>query len=430
MTMLHRNRCLQTLTGLLLPLALLLAPTALAETLAVRGGTLYPVASPPIENGVVLIEDGKITAVGPADQVTIPPGARVLEAAVVTPGLVDAHSTVGLSGVYNGVLSKDQRRTRILDQDQLERSDPIQPELRAIDAYNAREPLVQWLRDYGVTTVHTGHGPGALASGQTMIVKTWGDTAEEAALVPEAMVAFTLGDAVERNFDSPGTRSKGVAMLRQAFIEAQEYLTALEREAAAAAKEDSVKPQARDLRLETLGRVLRGELPALITAHRTTEIQAALRLAREFGFRLVLDGVADGYKMVDEIHAAGVPVIVHPTMIRPGGDTRDFTFENIAILRRAGIPAVLQSGHEGYVPKVRVVLLEAAMAVTYGLPFDDALAAITLDAARVLGIEDRVGSLEVGKDADLALFDGDPFEFTQHVCTVIIDGAVVSERCR
>ncbi len=427
MTMLNRNRCLQTLTGLLLPLALLLAPTALAETLAVRGGTVYPVASPPIEEGVVLIVDGKITAVGPAAQVTIPTGARVLEAAVVTPGLVDAHSTVGLSGVYNGVLSKDQRRTRILDQDQLERSDPIQPELRAIDAYNAREPLVQWLRNYGVTTVHTGHGPGALASGQTMIVKTRGDTAEQAVLVPEAMVAFTLGDAVERNFDSPGTRSKGVAMLRQAFVEAQEYLEALEREATA---EEPGKPQARDLRLETLGRVLRGELPALITAHRTTEIQAALRLAREFGFRLVLDGVADGYKMVDEVRAAGVPVIVHPTMIRPGGDTRDFTFENIAILRRAGIPAVLQSGHEGYVPKVRVVLLEAAMAVTYGLPFDDALAAITLDAARILGIADRVGSLEVGKDADLALFDGDPFEFTQHVCTVIIDGAVVSERCR
>jgi imidazolonepropionase-like amidohydrolase len=427
MTMTKNPIRILTLGLLLLSLPALLVPlAAAAETLAVRGETVYPVSAPAIEDGVVLIEDGKITAVGPATQIEIPADARVLEAAVVTPGLVDAHSTVGLSGIYNGVLSPDQRRVRILDQDQLERSGPIQPELRAVDAYNAREPLVKWLRDYGVTTVHTGHGPGALASGQTMIVKTWGDSAEEAALVPEAMVAFTLGAQVQRNYQSPGTRSKGVALLRQAFIEAQEYLEARERYAAG----ESKKPQARDLRHETLGRVLEGELPALITAQGSTEIQAALRLAREFGFRLVLDGVADGYKLIDQIREAGVPVIVHPTMIRPGGDTRDFTFENIALLRRAGIPAVLQSGHEGYVPKVRVVLLEAGMAVAYGLPWADALAAVTLDAARLLGIDDRVGSLEAGKDADLALFDGDPFEYTSHVCTVIIDGQVVSDACR
>ena len=412
----NRQRC----TVLLLALTLLPASHALAETVAVKGQTVYPVASPPIENGVVVIEDGKITAVGPAAEIAIPADARVLEAAVVTPGLVDAHSTVGLSGIYNGALDRDQRRTRVLDQDQLERSDPIQPQLRAIDAYNAREPLVAWIRSYGVTTVHTGHGPGALVSGQTMIVKTRGETAEEAVLRPEAMVAFTLGPEVERNFDSPGTRAKGVALLRQAFLEARAYLESLDRP----------KPVTRNLKLETLGRVLRGEQPALITAQGTTEIQAALRLAREFGFRLVLDGVAEGYQMIDEIRAAQVPVIVHPTMIRPSGDTRDFTFENIALLRRAGIPAVLQSGHESYVPKVRIVLLEAAMALAYGLPFDDALAAITLDAARLLDIDDRVGSLEVGKDGDLVLFDGDPFEFTSHVCTVLIDGEVVSEQCR
>jgi imidazolonepropionase-like amidohydrolase len=413
---------------LLLILAAVLYPAgvATAETVAVRGAIVYPVASPAIEDGVVLIEDGKITAVGPAAAVAIPEGTPVLEAAVVTPGLVDAHSTVGLSGIYNGDLGQGQRRTRVLDQDQLERSAPIQPELRAIDAYNAQEPLVAWIRSYGVTTVHTGHGPGALASGQTLIAKTRGDSVEEAVLREEAMVAFTLGASVERNFDSPGTRSKGVALLRESFVKAQEYLAARERDS----QGESEKPKPRDLRLETLGKVLQGEVPALITAHRTTEIHAALRLAEEFGFRLVLDGAAEGYRMVDTLKEARVPVIVHPTMIRPGGDTRNFTFENLAILRKAGIPAVLQSGHESYVPKVRMVLLEAAMAVAYGLPFEDGLAAITLDAARLLGIEDRVGSLEVGKDADLVLYDGDPFEYTSHVCTVLIEGAVVSDQCR
>ena len=179
-----------------------------------------------------------------------------------------------------------------------------------------------------------------------------------------------------------------------------------------------------------LARVLAGELPALVTAQTAREILGALRLQREFGFRLVLDGAAEAYLVLDEIRAAGVPVILHPTMARHGGTLENATFETATKLRDAGIPFALQSGYEGYVPKTRVVLFEAAMAAAYGLTVEQALAAVTIDAARIIGQEERIGTLERGKDADLALFDGPPLEHTTHVCAVVVRGVVASEECR
>ncbi|AEN73402.1 amidohydrolase [Rhodothermus marinus SG0.5JP17-172] len=390
----------------------LLASSARAQ-LAVRADTVYTMAGAPIENGVVLIHDGKIEQVGPAQTVRIPEGYRVLEAVVVTPGLIDAHSVVGLAGILN----YDH------DQDQLDTSDPIQPELRAIDAYNAREKLVEWVRSFGVTTLHTGHGPGAVISGQTMLVKTRGETVEEALVDSVATVAATLGPMVERYFRSPGTRAKAVAMLRAELLKAQAYRRKLR------ASDPARRPEP-DLGMETLVRVLDGEIPLMITAQQVPEIMAALRLQREFGFRLILDGAAEAYLVLDEIKQAGVPVILHPTMVRPRGETVNATLETAARLYEAGIPFAFQSGFESYVPKTRVVLFEAAMAVANGLPRTVALEALTIQAARILGIADRVGSLEPGKDADLVLFDGDPFEYTTHVCGVIIEGEPVHETCR
>jgi imidazolonepropionase-like amidohydrolase len=179
-----------------------------------------------------------------------------------------------------------------------------------------------------------------------------------------------------------------------------------------------------------LARVLRGEVPALITAHRARDIQAALRLAREFDFDLILDGAAEAYLLLDEIQAAGVPVVLHPTMIRPYGPAQNAATTTAARLHEAGIPFAIQSGYEPYVPKTRIVLYEAAMAAGYGLPRRAALASITRDAAQILGLEDRVGSIRDGMDADLVLFDGDPLEYTSHACTVIVDGAIASDACK
>jgi imidazolonepropionase-like amidohydrolase len=397
----------------ILTLFVLTPGTTAAEILAVKGDLIHTMAGEAIENGVVIMEDGRITKVGAASKVRIPEDARVLEAAVVTPGLIDAHSVVGLSGFLN------QRQ----DQDQMERSAAIQPELRAVDAYNGLDPLVAWVRSFGITTLHTGHAPGPLVSGQTMIVKTDGKLDSTGSA---AMVAATLGEQAVRfagEDKSPGTRAKAVAMLRSELIKA-----ASSRDNMATADDD--KTPDRDLRLEALVQVLDGEMPLLITADRQMDIMAALRLAEEFGFRLVLDSAAEVYLALDAIDAAGVPVILHPTMARPSRERENASMETAATLAKAGIPMALQSSYEAYVPKTRVVLFEAAVAHAYGLPYQNALASITLDAARLLGIDARVGSLEVGKDADLALYDGDPFEYTSHCVGVIIDGEVVSEEIR
>jgi len=391
--------------------AVLMRAVPVSAQVAVRGETVHTMAGAAIKDGVVLISrDGKIERVGPATSVSVPAGYKLLRAKVVTPGLVDAHSVVGLAGYLN----------QPHDQMQLETSSAIQPELRAIDAYNARETLVEWLRIHGVTTVHTGHAPGALVPGQTMIVKTRGDEVEQSVMVPMASVAATLGTSgLAGQGKSPGNRSKAVAMLRAELIKAKDYV------AKQAGPEDKRPP--RDLKLESLGKVLGKDVPLLVTANRANDILTALRLAKEFDIRIVLDGAAESYTVVDQIKAANVPVILHATMSRAGGDAENMSMETAATLRKAGIPVALQSGYEGYVPKTRVVLFEAALAAANGLTFDQALATVTIDAARIIGVDKRVGSLEAGKDGDVALFDGDPFEYVTHVTGVVIDGVVVSE---
>ncbi|MBC7926308.1 MAG: amidohydrolase family protein [Bryobacteraceae bacterium] len=331
----------------------------------------------------------------------------MLRAKVVTPGLIDAHTVVG----FTGYLNQPQ------DQEQVERSASEQPELRAIDGYDARERLIEWVRGLGVTTMHTGHGPGVLISGQTMIVKTTGDNVEQATIVREAMVAATLGNGARaEQGKSPGSRSKMIAMLRSELVKAQEY-----------AKK---KPESRDLRVEALVPIVSGEKQLMITVHKAEDILSAIRLGKEFNLKLVLDGVADAPLVLEEIKNSGYPVILHPTMARSFGDTENLSMETASRLRAKAIPFALQSGFESYVPKTRVVLWEAASAAGNGLSFEHALSSVTIDAARLLGIEKRVGSLENGKDGDLAMYDGDPFEWTSHCTGVVINGKVVSDQAR
>ena len=392
-------------------LALLLAatgtlPAAAQAQHAVRADTLYTMTGDgPIVDGVVLIEGSSIAEVGPASDVDIPDAATVHEATVATPGLIDPRGTVGVSGLEN--ISANQ--------DQLDTSAPIQPALRAIDAYNPREDLVQFVRRLGTTTVHTGHAPGALISGQTATFSTTGSTVGTALVDSISTVAFTLGPDAQARFESPGTRPKGVAMLRQRLLDAR------------AAMDDDGPTT--DLGQATLQKVLRGEVPALITAHRAHDIQAALRLQEEFGFDLILDGAAEAYLVADEIAAADVPVILHPTMARPSGTTANASFTTAAALHDAGVPVAIQSGWEPYVPKSRIVLYEAGIAAANGLPRRAALATITSTPAQILDLPER-GTLAPGQRADLALFDGDPFEYTTHVCTVLSGGQVVSDECK
>ena len=432
----------------------------ISAQIAVKGETVWTMAGEPITNGVVLIKNGKIEAVGATANINIPSNYRIINAKVVTPGLIDAHTVVGLAGYLN----------QPHDQMQIENSSPMQPELRAIDSYNTEEKLIEWVRSFGVTTIHTGHGPGALISGQTMIAKTFGKTSDEAAIVPTAMIAVTLGDgAFGTAGKSPGTRAKQAAMLRAELIKAFESLR----------KADSAKPNQNnrnnspnrnssnnqsdkndnspnvsnpnsslnnpptaqnagsqnssptqpptELRSEMLQKIIRREFPLLVTVHRAQDIMTALRIAKEFSIRIVLDGASEAHSLINEIKASGFPVIIHPTMFRAGGESKNLSMETASKLKAAGILFALQSGFEGYVPKTRVVLFEAGVAAANGLSMRDALATITIDAARILGLEKRIGSIEKGKDADLAMYDGDPFEYTSHCVGTMIDGQMVSE---
>jgi imidazolonepropionase-like amidohydrolase len=397
--------------------AMALAMTTPAQDLAVRGDVVHTLAGEAIEDGVVIIRGGLITAVGPATSTPVPAGMESLSAPVVVPGFIDAHTTVGLTGWTN----QDE------DQDQFDGSDPLQPELRAFDSYNARDPLVAWLASLGVTTVHTGHAPGAVITGQTFIAKTRPGTVDDAVVVAEAMVCATLGDQANApGKKAPGTRSKAAAMLRQSLLEARAYADGM-------AAEDAAERPDRDLRKETLARVLSGELPLLVTAQKHHDISTALRLAEEFGFRLVLDGAAEGHQLLPQIAEAGVPVLPHPMMVRAWDSTAPFanaSFELPRLLLENGIPMAQQSGFEDYVPKVRVLPLEAAIAGRWGLSWEDNLASITREAAKILGVDDRIGTLEVGKHGDVALFDGDPFEYTTHCLGTVIEGVVVSDEVR
>jgi len=377
---------------------------SLEAQIAVKGEKIYTMNGTMISNGIILIKDSKIEKVGSASEVKIPENYKILEGKVITPGLIDVHSVVGLAGIYN------QKH----DQDQLDTTDPIQPELRAIDAYNPKEELVEYLNMLGVTTINTGHAPGALCSGQTMIVKTTGQF-EGAVMRKESAVVFSLGSEVSDQFKSPGTRPKGIAMIRSAFVEAQNY-----------AQKEKKGEAPKNLKYEALLQVLNKKVPAIITANTVVDIMGALRLAEEFKFNLILDGAAEAYLVIDQIKAAKIPVILHAQMAR----TKNASFETAKLLSDNDILFAIQGGYESYVPKTRVVLFEAAIAVANGLDYEEGLATITTNPAKILNISDKVGSIEKGKDADIVIFDGDPFEYTTHVCQVLVNGAIIKSECK
>ena len=419
----------------------LLCPYALGDQpLVVQAKRVLTATGSVIENGTIVCIDGKIKAIGKTGEVAIPENAKVLKSEVAMPGLIDVRTCAGLSGILNVEH----------DSDHIERSSPLQPELRAIDAYNPREELVEYIRSFGVTTIHTGHAPGELMSGQTLIAKTIGNTIEEALMVDGRAIAATLAEAASKSGKaSPGTRGKQMAMLRSLFIEAQEYQAkhlakanpkpvpadsqeseSKETGGKESEKKKEVEPTARILRLVSLDEVLYGKKSLLITADRAQDIASAIRLAQEFKIKIWLDSASDSHLMIDQIKAAGLSVLLHPSMSRASGEKENQSFQSASKLKAAGIPFAIQGGFEAYVPKVRVVLFEAAIAAAHGLEYQAAIEAITISPARILGIQDRVGSLEVGKDADIALYDGDPLEYTTHCIGVVINGNVVSSVVR
>jgi imidazolonepropionase-like amidohydrolase len=382
---------------------------------AVLAGRIDTVATKSIPNGVILVDEGKIKAVGSVSDVQVPEGWPVLTAAVVTPGLIDAHTVVGLSGAANVGA----------DQDQDEMSDPNQADLRVLDSFNPREPLLEFLCREGVTVVHAVPGRANVIAGQTGIFRTSGHTAESMMLRFPAGLLVNLGETPKSSYTNrqPTTRMGTAALLRTALTQAQNHA----RKTAAAKSEDKRPPY--NPKLEALGLALDGKLPVIFAAHRADDLCTALRLAKEFKLSPRLDLATEGYLIADRLAKAKVPIVVHPTMQRPGSmETYHSQLCNAAVLADHQIPLAIGTGFEAYVPKTRVLRHEAAMAMVNGLGYDRALRAITLDAARILGIDKQRGSIEKGKIADLVLFDGDPFEHTTHVTHTLIEGRVVYDR--
>jgi imidazolonepropionase-like amidohydrolase len=381
---------------------------------AVLGGRVHTVSHGTITDGVVLVEEGKIKAVGPRSKVDLPPGTPVLSAAVVTPGLIDAHTVVGIGGTLN---------VRA-DQDQDELSDPNQADLRVLDSFNPNEPLLEFLRREGVTVVHAVPGPANVIAGQSGIFRTSGRSAEAMALRVPAGIVVNLGEIPKSAYAGklPTTRMGTAALVRTAFAQARNHARKK------AAPDEAKRPPA-NLKFDALGLALEGKVPVIFTAHRGDDLATALRLAKEFNLQARLDMATEGYLMADALREAKVPVVVHPTMQRPGSlETYNSHLCNAAVLAGRKVPLAIGTGFEGYVPKTRVLRHEAAIAMVNGLGSDRALVAITLNAARILGLDAQRGSLEAGKAADLVLFDGDPFEHATHVTHTVQDGRVVYDR--
>jgi imidazolonepropionase-like amidohydrolase len=400
---------------LLVALGLLRAeapPRPGAGVTAFVGAQLLPISSAPIDDGVVLVAGGVITAIGAKAAVTIPEGATVVDLAgqVLMPGLVCTHSHVG------GPFAAD-------------RSSPLQPEVSSVDSIDVRSASLHRARAGGLTTINAMPGSGHLIGGQTAYLKLrLGDTVDELLYRFDdgsAMGGLKMANGTNPQGDSPfpGTRAKSAALVREKFIAAQEYVA----KQAAAASDEEKEPPTRDLGLEALAEVLSGKRIVHHHTHRHDDIVTVLRLADEFGFRVVLHHVSDGWKVADEIAAAGAPCSVI-LVDAPGGklEAQDLSFDTCRVLFEAGAKVAIHT--DDYITDSRLFLRSAGLAVRAGLPREAALAALTLEGAAMLDLDERVGSLEVGKDADFCVLDGDPLSVYTHVQETWVQGERVFDR--
>lgn len=380
--------------------------------LAVTGGKVYTMAGETYERGTVLVDGDKIVAVG--EQVEIPEGTRIIDATgkVVMPGFVESHSHVGIWG--DGVAWEGR--------DFNETSEPMTPHMRASDAINPFDIAVERARAAGVTTLMTGAGSANLIGGEWAAIKPVGNTVEEMLLREPCGLKMALGENPKRVYGdqkkSPITRMGQAALIRELFVKAQAYAAALER-----AERDGTTPPERDLRLEPLVRALRREQKARIHAHAAQDIVTAVRLAREFGLDPVIEHATDAIKVADFLAREQVPVSVGPFHIgRPKIEMSAMTLKTPAVLAQAG---VLVAIHMDTTASTEFLPIFAGLAVREGMPEEEALKAITINAAIVSGIADRVGSLEPGKDADILVLSGHPFDLMTQVEQVLINGEVV-----
>jgi imidazolonepropionase-like amidohydrolase len=386
------------------------------NSVAIVGGRVVPITGEPVDGGTVLVRHGKITDVG--GDVAVPAGVAVIDAAGswVLPGFIEAHGHVGVHEEAEGWAGQDTN----------EMTEPVTAQVRALDAINPADLGFRDAISGGVLAVNVNPGSGNPIGGQTVALKCWGRTVDEMVLRQPSGMKSALGENPKRVYGDqkkmPSTRLGTAAVIRGAFVDAVNYLRRIEAEERK--PEGERKPVNRDLKLEALGQVLRREIPWRQHCHRADDIATAIRIADEFGYDLVIDHGTEAHLLADIIAARGTPVIIGPLLTsRSKIELRNRSMANPGRLARAGVTIAITTDHP--IVPINFLAHQAALSVKEGLDHETALRALTINPARIVGIDDRLGSIEVGKDADLAIWSGDPLDLRSRVERALIDGVQV-----
>lgn len=377
--------------------------------LLIKNGTVLTMAGAPVENGQILVDNGRIISVG--KEISVPEGCEVIDAngGYIMPGIIDAHCHIGMWEDGLGFEGDDGN----------EITDPATPQLRAIDAINPMDRSFVEAYENGVTCVCTGPGSANVIGGQFVTIKTKGKRVDNMILQQPAAMKVAFGENPKRCYDAkkqaPSTRMATAAILREYLLKTKNYM------------ENKEKNSSFDMKLESLIPVLKGELSVKAHAHRADDIFTAIRIAREFGLKMTIEHCTEGHLIADELAKEGFPALVGPTFGDRGKvELREKTFDTPAVLHRAGVKIAIITDHP--VIPVHHLPICAALAVRAGLDEETALKAITINPAEILGVSDRVGSLEANKDADIVVFDKHPFDIQAKTTCVLINGEVVYRR--
>lgn len=412
-------------------LVLILFSGSFAWVVAIKGGRIFTMADGIVENGIIIIENNRISDVG--DNIEIPAGATVLDATgkIITPGFIDACTRIGLNEI------SEEESTVDVD----EVSNPLTPQVRTIDAFNSQSDLIPVARIEGVTAVLSAPGYKNVIAGQSAVMELAGETVAEMTIKEPAALHVNFGERPTSTWREKGkidTRMGLVAKMRQKFVEAEEYAAEwskfetemdeyIENMNLPAKKRkkglEEPEPPERDLGFEVMVEALNGEIPVIASAKRKDDILTAIRFSEEFGLKLVLLYATDAYKVADILKKNNIPVLIGPVTTQPSKmENLGAIYENAAILQRAGVMIAIITGgsHD-----VRDLRFQAGIAAQYGLPISAALKAITIYPAQILEVDSELGSIEPGKIADIVIFDGDPLQPLTNVTNVIIEGRVV-----
>jgi len=386
------------------------------SSILIKNGKILSMTDKNYDGGDLLLENGKIKAIG--YNLEVPKNSYIINAhsMYVLPGFVDAHCHVGMWNDGMGFEGADGN----------EDTDPVTPQLRAIDGVNPFDKCFTEAAEAGITTVVTGPGSANVIGGQFAALKTSGRGVENMIIKSPVALKAALGENPKHTYHeqkkSPYTRMAIAAILRQSLIKAQEYnIKMLD------AKNDPEKLPERDLSMEAITMVLNKKIPLKVHAHRADDILTAIRIAREFDIKITLDHCTEGYMIVDLLKQVSYPIIVGPLISeRSKIELRNHNVAAPAILSKAGLKIAIMTDHP--VVPIQYLPLSAAIAVREGMDELEALKAISINAAEISGINDKLGSLDIGKDADVTVFDGHPLDFRTKAKIVLINGQVVFER--